>query len=254
MISERQIQTAGLSFRVREAGQGPLLLCMHGYPDTARTWDDLLPRLAERGYHAVAPWMRGYPPTEVPANGDFSVTALGRDVLDLADALGAETFDLVGQDWGASTVYQATATAPERVRRLVTIAIPPLRVIKPAPGDLWGLRHFLFYALPLLPERSLRANGWQGVRDICRRWSPSWEIPEPEFAHIVAALEAPGGLAGALGYYRSFASGLAGADARASRKAQGRRMSTPTMLIYGDEDIAEPLYQGDMSVAMSSSP
>ena len=106
MIRERDIPTRGLRFRVLEAGpeDGPLALCMHGYPDTAHTWDALLPRLAEAGYRAVAPWMRGYPPTEVPANGDFSVVALGGDVLDLLDALKADRATLIGHDWGTASV------------------------------------------------------------------------------------------------------------------------------------------------------
>ncbi|MCO4773648.1 MAG: alpha/beta hydrolase [Deltaproteobacteria bacterium] len=243
-MDERDLQTRGLRFRIREAGEGPLVLCMHGYPDTAHTWDDLLPRLADAGYHAVAPWMRGYPPTEIPANGDFSVPALGQDVLDLADALGAETCTLVGHDWGASTVYQATGMAPERVDKLVTVAIPPLRATTPSPALAWSFRHFVFYALPRLPERQLRANGWQGVRDICKRWSPSWTIPDDEFAHIVAAFEAPGGLRAALGYYRAFMGGQLGASGRAMRSIQGKRISVPTMLIYGDEDVAAPLFAG----------
>lgn len=246
MVTERTIRTARLSHRILEAGEGPLVICVHGYPDTAHTWQDLLPALADAGFHAVAPWTRGYPPTELAPDGDYSVPALGRDVLALADALDADTFKLVGHDWGASTVYMATGLAPERVEKLVTIAIPPARAVRPGPKVFWTLRHFWYYALPWLPERSLRANGWQAVRDICRRWSPSWEIPDDEFAHTLAALEAPGGLQGALGYYRSFVRGVFGAAARESLTVQGKRLTVPTSLIYGDEDIATYLYEGDL--------
>jgi len=242
-ITERDLQTRGLRFRIREAGEGPLVLCMHGYPDTAHTWDDLLPLLAAAGFHAVAPWMRGYPPTEIPADGDFTVASLGRDVLDLADALEAQTFRLVGHDWGASTVYQASGLEPGRVERLATVAIPPLRSVTPSPGDAWSLRHFAYYALPVLPERTLRKNGWQGVRDICKRWSPSWTIPDDEFAHIVASFEAPGGLEAALGYYRCFVRGALGKAGVEMRRVQGQKLSVPTMLIYGDEDVAAPLFE-----------
>ncbi|MEO1271401.1 MAG: alpha/beta hydrolase, partial [Myxococcota bacterium] len=215
------------------------------------TWDDLLPPLAEAGYRAVAPWMRGYPPTEIPADRDFSVAALGRDVLRLADALEAERFTLIGHDWGASTVYQATALSPERVVALVAIAIPPLRALRPSLGALWSLRHFMYYALPLLPERHLRANNYAGVRAICRRWSPGWTIPDDEFAHIVASLDAPGGLESALGYYRTFVRGALSAEAKEVRKAQGRRISVPTLLIYGKDDIAAPFYSDSRALERS---
>ena len=244
MIRERDIPTRGLRFRVLEAGpeDGPLALCMHGYPDTAHTWDALLPRLAEAGYRAVAPWMRGYPPTEVPANGDFSVVALGGDVLDLLDALKADRATLIGHDWGTASVYQATGAEPDRVEKLVTIAIPPLRALKPSLSGLWSIRHFFYYALPLLPERSLRANNYAAIRDICQRWSPGWTIPDDEFAHLVASLDAPGGLESALAYYRTFVRGALGANAREVRRVQGRRITVPTQLIYGTEDIAAPFY------------
>ncbi len=242
-ITERDVQTRGLRFRIREAGDGPLVLCMHGYPDTAHTWDDLLPVLARAGFHAVAPWMRGYPPTEIPSDGDFTVASLGRDVLDLADALGATTFRLIGHDWGASTSYQAAGLEPGRVERLVTIAIPPVRSLRPVPTDAWTLRHFAYYALPFFPERTLPRNGWQGIRDICKRWSPSWDIPDAELAHVVASFEAPGGLRAALGYYRCFTRGILGKAAREMRRVQGQKLSVPTMLLYGDEDIAVSLYE-----------
>lgn len=252
MVTERSIRTARLNHRILEAGQGPLVICVHGYPDTAHTWADLLPALAEAGFHAVAPWTRGYPPSDLAPDGDYSVPALGRDILALADALGADTFSLVGHDWGASTVYMATGLAPERVDRLVAIAIPPARAVRPGPKLAWTVRHFLYYALPWLPERHLRADGWQGVRDICQRWSPGWEMPDDELAHVVAAFEAPGGLQGALGYYRAFVRGALGSRARESLQVQSRRITVPTQLIYGDEDVAAFLYEGDVAACFAA--
>ncbi len=247
IVTERTVETTRLNMRIREAGEGPLVLCVHGYPDTAHSWDDLLPALAAAGFHGVAPWTRGYPPTDPAPDGDYSVPALGRDILALADALGADTFSLVGHDWGAGTAYMATGLARSRVDKLITMAIPPARAVKPGPRVVWTLRHFYYYALPWLPERSLRANNYQGIRDICRRWSPSWTIPDDEFAHLVASLDAPGGLEGALGYYRAFVRGIFGAAARESLAVQGKRITVPTQLIYGDEDVAAFLYEGDMA-------
>src|SRR5687768_2249913 len=82
----KTIEAGGLTFGYLEAGEGPLVLCLHGFPDTAHTFDDLLPRLARAGYHAVAPFMRGYAPTSVPVDGDYSELRLGEDAIALIDA------------------------------------------------------------------------------------------------------------------------------------------------------------------------
>lgn len=198
------VEANGLRFACLSRGEGPLVLCLHGYPDTPHTWHDLMEALADAGYRAVAPWMRGYPPTTVPADGDCLGLTLAEDAAALIEALGHESAVVIGHDWGALAAYGVANLAPEKVDKLVTVAIPHPGGLVPGPRTLWGLRHFLFYALPWLPEAHLRENGWAGVRAICRRWSPDWTIPDDEFAHIVQAFEAPGGLHGALRYYRSF--------------------------------------------------
>ncbi len=120
------IAANGLRFACLAEGpeDGPLALLFHGFPDTAHTWSDLLPRLAARGLRAVAPFLRGYHPTSIPADGDYSALALGRDVLGLIEALGRAQATVIGHDWGAYASYAAANLAPERVTRLVTAAIP----------------------------------------------------------------------------------------------------------------------------------
>src|SRR4051794_15549993 len=92
----RTVVANGIRFACLEAGTGPLVLCLHGFPDTAHTFDDVLPRLAEPGYRAVAPWTRGIYPTEIPADGDYSPLQLGRDVLALMQAFGEERAFVLG--------------------------------------------------------------------------------------------------------------------------------------------------------------
>jgi len=104
----------GLEFGLLEAGgPGPLALCLHGFPDTAHTWARLLPVLARAGFHAVAPFMRGYAPTTVPADGAFHLGALTADVVALHEVLGgSDDAVLIGHDWGAEAAYAAAAFAP----------------------------------------------------------------------------------------------------------------------------------------------
>src|SRR5215469_11765710 len=115
------VQANGLEFGLLEAGAGPLALCLHGFPDTAHTWRHLLPALAGAGFHAVAPFMRGYAPTAVPGDGAYQVGALAADAVALHDVLdGGGDALLLRPDWGAEAAYGAAAHAAERWRRLVT--------------------------------------------------------------------------------------------------------------------------------------
>src|ERR1700755_2925449 len=126
-IREATISANGLTFGIRSCGDdGPLALCLHGFPDSAHTWDHLLPELAAAGFRAVAPFTRGYAPTGVPADGDYSGAALTADANALHDAFGGGSDAvLIGHDWGAMTAYAAGAAAPENWRRVVAIAVPP---------------------------------------------------------------------------------------------------------------------------------
>src|SRR5213078_1539062 len=95
----RTVEANGLRFAYLEQGSGPLVLLLHGFPDTAHTWDRALAELARGGYRAVAPFMRGYFPTAIPSDGRYDADTLGRDALALIEALGEESAVVVGHDW-----------------------------------------------------------------------------------------------------------------------------------------------------------
>src|SRR5256885_9412152 len=123
-----RIRAGALTFTALAWGpdDGPLDLCLHGYPDTARTWRHLGPHLAGRGWRVVAPYMRGYAPSALAPDGDYSVTALAGDALALRNALGGdERAVIIGHDWGAVAVYGAA----DSFRRAVTIAVAPPPVL-----------------------------------------------------------------------------------------------------------------------------
>src|SRR5712692_1264958 len=123
-VPDRTVLANDLEFAILEAGSGPLALCLHGFPDCAHTWRHLLPALADAGFHAVAPFMRGYAPTGVPADGAYQIGALAADAAALHEALGGdEDAVLIGHDWGAEAAYCAAAHAPQRWRLLVTLAV-----------------------------------------------------------------------------------------------------------------------------------
>ncbi|HUS28878.1 MAG TPA: alpha/beta hydrolase [Kofleriaceae bacterium] len=195
------VRANGLQFAYLSEGTGPLVLLLHGFPDTAHTWDRTIKELAAAGFRAVAPFMRGYAPTEIPADGDYSVDTLGRDALALIEALGEKTAILVGHDWGAAAAYAAAGLGPERISLLVTVAIPHPKSLKPNPLLLLKQRHFFALRGKKAGAR-VREKDFAYVDELWRRWSPAWkDIPASETAAVKAAFADAGRAEAAAAYY-----------------------------------------------------
>jgi pimeloyl-ACP methyl ester carboxylesterase len=229
----KKIQANGLEFAYLEAGEGPLVLLLHGFPDNAHTWDEVLPRLAENGYHAVAVYNRGYFPTEIPADADYSVETLANDTLALIDALGYESATVVGQDWGASIAYAAANINPAKVSKLVTLAIPPQRTFKPRPRVFWRFPHFLHFQFGPLSEWFASRDNFAYPEYLLTYWSPSWDVPPAQVAQMKEDFARPGRLTAALRYYH-----FAFVDGFDSRKTELYQAVTtvPTLVLVGEED------------------
>ena len=195
------VRANGIELAYLSEGSGPLVVLLHGFPDTAHTWDRTMSALAQAGFRAVAPFMRGYAPSEIPANGDYEVDTLGRDVLGLIEALGEKNAIVVGHDWGAAAAFSAAALGPERLRMLVTMAIPHPRSLKPTLRLVYKSRHFLVLRGKKGGLR-VRENNFAYVDELWRRWSPAWkEIPASETAAVKMALADPGRAEAAAAYY-----------------------------------------------------
>lgn len=220
----------GLRFAYLEAGQGPLALLLHGFPDTPHGWSHVMPALAAAGYRVVAPFTRGYAPTEVPAKRVITLEDLAADALALIEALGHTEAVLVGHDWGAATAYLATATNPARVTKLVTVGIPHPAAIKPSLRMAWVGRHFLSFRLPGAVERAGRDN-LALIDTLYRRWSPTWSFSPDETAPVKRAFSNPESLDAAIGYYRGFKPGYIAPPLRA-------KIATPTLAVAGADDPA----------------
>ncbi|MGB1013076.1 MAG: alpha/beta fold hydrolase [Nannocystaceae bacterium] len=225
----KTVKANGLDFAYFEEGEGPLVLLIHGFPDTAHTWDEVRPALAAAGFRAVSPFTRGYAPTEVP-NGDvYDSDTLGRDVLALIEALGEQQAFVVGHDWGASAAYSAAGQNPARVRKLVTVAIPHPAAIKPSMKMLWDARHFVTLKLPGAAKRFARGD-YAKVEQLYKRWSPTWDAPQSEFEAVKNAYAAPGCLQAALGYYRCLSPKMT--------PGLRKRIEVPTLVFGGRDDGA----------------
>lgn len=241
------VRANDLEFGLLEAGSGPLALCLHGFPDTAHTWGHLLPVLAGAGFHAVAPFMRGYAPSAVPADGAYQVGALVADAVALHQVLGgAGDAVLIGHDWGAEAAYGAAAYAPDRWRRVVTLAVPPAGLDPVLFSDYEQLKRFFYIFMfrdPLgLAEAVTAGDGMSFLDQLWLDWSPGYQ-PGEHLDRVKESLREPANLAAAIGYYR--AAGVsdppaapAGAATRYAREQQaaGRQAPQPTLYLHGAND------------------
>lgn len=234
-----EVEANGLHVAYLEAGDGPLALCLHGFPDSAWTWRHLLPALAAAGFRAVAPWQRGYAPTDVPDDGVYHGGALVADTVELHDALGGDgDAVLVGHDWGAINVYGAAAHAPDRWRRAVAMAVPPLVVMANGLLDYDQVRRsfYLFYFQTPLAEAGLTADDYAFVERLWRDWSPGYDATE-DVARAKQSLGDMTNVSAAVGYYRAMFDPT-GLDARYTAEQLALTAPTPQPLLYlhGDDD------------------
>jgi pimeloyl-ACP methyl ester carboxylesterase len=239
-LSQGRVVANGVTFHYLEAGQGPLVLCLHGFPDNAHTYGRLLPVLGRAGFRAVAPFMRGYAPTSPAPDGRYQSVLLAQDALALITALGSQRAILVGHDWGASASYGAAALAPERVQRMVTIGAAHPAAFR---GDLAtsyerhkGLWHAYFFQLPFA-EQVVSANDFAFIEQWWRDASPEYD-PALVIERVKATFRQPGVLTAALGYYRhTFDPRNRDAALQAlQERASSAPTAVPTLALHGTRD------------------
>jgi len=199
------VHANGLRFATLEAGDGPLVLCLHGFPDHARSFRHQLPALAAAGFRAVAPFMRGYAPTEIPSDGRYQSAILAQDAVELISALGYEKADVFGHDWGALAAYGSAILAPQRVRKLVTAALPHGPAVLNAFLSNYEQQRrswYMFFFLHPFSDAALAHEDFRFIERLWQDWSPGWAYPSEEMAALKATFRSPNVAEAALGYYR----------------------------------------------------
>ncbi len=189
-FSVGRVDINGVDYCYLEAGSGPMVLLVHGYPDNAYSWEHQIRFLSRKGYRVVAPFTRGYEPTRAPAGSYFDRATLANDMTCLIERLNdGEPAYYVGQDWGAAIGYGVLGAFPERVRRAVLLAIPhPLeinRTLKRSPKHLLRSFHWFLFQLPRIPECLIRFRRGAFLRFLWRLWSPAFR----DRAHVDQVLD-----------------------------------------------------------------
>lgn len=232
------IEANGLNFNFIEMGEGPLVLALHGFPDLPRTFRHQMTELAAAGFRVLAPWMRGYFPTDTPADGRYESAALVQDVLALIDALSQEPVILLGHDWGAQAAYGAAIMAPEKVAKLIAIAVPlgMSRFFITSP-EQQRRSWYMFLFQMAFAEAAVAHNDCAFLERLWQDWSPGWEYPPAEMAALKATFQKPGVLHAALNYYRHTLNPAHHSPELAYIKEHmADPVNVPTLYIHGAKD------------------
>ena len=238
-ITTRFVTANGLRFAIDEAGSGDdVALCLHGFPESRRSWRHQLGPLAELGWRAVAPDMRGYGDSERPREVEaYRMRHLVDDAAALFDVLGARRRLLVGHDWGAAVAWAFAIRRARPLDGMVIMNVPHPDVFRGVLSRSWAQRrrswYMLFFQLPKLPEFLLTAGDARAVERAFTGMAIDKSAFPPEvLRHYRDNARKPGAMTAMIDYYRANATDFA-------RPAEPTPMiDVPTLMIWGEEDKA----------------
>jgi pimeloyl-ACP methyl ester carboxylesterase len=240
--THRDISANGVRLHAAEAGSGPLVLLLHGFPQFWWTWRSQLTALAAAGFHVVAPDLRGYGASDKPPRG-YDLPTLSADVAALVRALGEQDAVVVGHDWGGLLGWTMAALHPRTVRRLVVLSMAHPRQLRAGMTDPRQRRasaYALRFQVPRLPERMLTRADDDPVADLMQRWAgPEW-ARTVDFATAVdryrSASRIPQAAYGAMEYHRWAARSQLRPDGLRYARRMAAPITAPTLQLHGELD------------------
>ena len=244
-VSDHYADLDGVRLHYVEAGNGPLVVLLHGFPEFWFSWRRQIPALKAAGFRVIAPDLRGYnlsgKPKGVPA---YAASLVARDVEQLIQLCGADRAVVVGHDWGGAIAWHFAMRYPERLERLVIMNAPhPIRFLR-------GLRtwrqlrkswYIFLFQIPWLPEALIRVGRFAALRRMLRSGPlRPGALTTADIDRYVEAAAQPGALTAAINYYR------AALRRRPPRDPAVRIIEAPVLVIWGEQDrylgleLAEP--------------
>lgn len=234
-VGGMRIQVGEMVYDARVTGPeyGRPVLLLHGFPQTSRSWEAVTDRLVAAGHRCIAPDQRGYSPGARPDGVDaYAMEAIVDDTVGILDALGIDSADIVGHDWGSNVAWLAASWYPDRVRTLTAVSVPHPRAYGWAmANDAEQQQKGAYIKLFRLPggaaEEVLLAEDARRLRRIFA----GGELSDESIEHYVETLSQPGALTAALNWYRAAFDG-----ARTSRPLGPITM--PTTFVWSTGDVA----------------
>jgi pimeloyl-ACP methyl ester carboxylesterase len=235
-ITSRTIEANGLRFAIDECGEGPdVALCLHGFPESRKSWRHQLPALAAQGWRAVAPDLRGYGDSSRPeGKAAYHIDHLVADVGVMFEALGARRRLLIAHDWGAIIAWMVAMRRTVALDGLIIMNVPHPAVFKRTLGS-WAQKkkswYVAFFQLPWLPEAMLGARHAEGIGRAFTDSAVHKERFGPEIiAHYRDNAARPGALTAMVNYYRANFPGVLNEPVQV--------IGVPTLMIWGEQDVA----------------
>ncbi|MGI8410982.1 MAG: alpha/beta fold hydrolase [Solirubrobacteraceae bacterium] len=244
-LREGYAKLGELQLHYVEAGTGPLVVLLHGFPEHWFSWRFQIPALAGAGFHVVAPDMRGYNLSSRPEGvAAYDIDELAGDIRDLIHERGAERALLAGHDWGAAVAWATAIKHPEVVERLAILNLPHPRRLRQGlrnPRQLLKSWYMFFFQLPWVPEHVLQAGNWWLLRRAFEHDAKEGALTAADVGCYVEAWSRPGAPTAMINYYRA-----AFRQNRRRTRPRLRPVQAPTLVIWGERDrylgaeLAEP--------------
>jgi len=243
-LEHTYFSTNGIRLHVVQAGpaDGPLVVLLHGFPEFWFGWRHQIGALTQAGYRVVVPDQRGYNLSDKPKGVDnYRVATLAADVVGLLDALGQEQCFLVGHDWGAAVAWETAIRYPGRIQKLAILNVPHpdvmTRFILSNPAQMRKSWYIFFFQLPLIPEAILRANDWNPAMKMLTGSGQPGSFTEADIQQYRQAWRRKDSMKSMINWYRAaFRGALRGPWYPA--KVVARRVSIPTLILWGKNDVA----------------
>jgi pimeloyl-ACP methyl ester carboxylesterase len=235
MMTTGVAEVDGLRVHYRRAGSGPLVVLLHGWPQTGLCWRKVWDRLAD-DHTVVVPDMRGYGLTDKPTSG-YDKRRMAADMAGLVEALGFERASVVGHDRGARVGHRWGLDRPDQVERLAVLDIIPTREVhrRVDPAIAAGYWHWFFHLQPDLPERLAGQDVRGYLEHFFHQWTHNRHGLEPDAVDAyVTAFSRPGALRAGFDDYRAFETDVAHDDADF---AAGRRLTMPVLALWGSAGL-----------------
>jgi pimeloyl-ACP methyl ester carboxylesterase len=259
-VEHRFVDTNGIRLHCAVDGDGPLVVFLHGFPESSYSWRHQMAALAPR-FRVVAPDLRGYGDSDKPERVEaYDLKELVADVAGLIEAFGEKWAVIVGHDWGGGVAWQFAVDRPQMTRRLVVMNCPHPAIfsehLRSNPRQLAKSWYMFFFQIPWLPETLLGLNGAWPVANAIRSSAVRKDaITDEDLARAREAASRPGALRAAINYYRAvfrseeaqaglppwlrrFIHGDAAPVPTRLRPEDWPKVTAPTLLIWGEQDVA----------------
>ncbi len=230
MPISKTIQVDKLEFNYLESGNAsdPMIMLLHGFPESSYMWRGLMDELATQGYYCIAPDMRGYSPNACPKGKyEYTISKIASDIVGIA-ALKQDKFHLIGHDWGAAIGWYLAYNHPDKLISYSALSVPHnsafTKALKTDSIQKRKSQYMLWFQMPMLPEIYIRRNDFKGFRKLWKRMDPE------EIEYNLSIFRNKKCLKGALNYYR--------ANFKGKPEHRIGHIEVPTLFIWGNRDIA----------------